>query len=121
MAAGTKKSQAGPGRDSYLELVIKFSLRPLRTGKELDRAIEMIDSLLIRGDLEPGEQDYLDILADIVEKRWRQVSAISREHLEHWRQEGMVKSSTSEFVAFLRDLRVLAVNLFVEETSRPTA
>jgi HTH-type transcriptional regulator / antitoxin HigA len=72
MAVRTKKSQAGPGRDAYLELVIKFPLRPLRTDKELDRAIEMIDSLIIRGDLEAGEQDYLDILTDIVE-RYEQV------------------------------------------------
>ena len=68
MAVRTKKSQAGPGRDSYLELVLKFPLRPLRTDKELDRAVEMIDSLIVRGDLEPGEQDYLDILTDIVER-----------------------------------------------------
>jgi HTH-type transcriptional regulator/antitoxin HigA len=68
MAVQSKKSQALPGRDSYLELVKKFALRPLRTDKELDRAIEMIDSLIIRGDLEPGEQDYLDILTDIVER-----------------------------------------------------
>ena len=68
MAVRTKKYQAGPGRDSYLELVIKFPLRPLRTDKELDRAVEMIDSLIVRGNLEPGEQDYLDILTDIVER-----------------------------------------------------
>jgi HTH-type transcriptional regulator/antitoxin HigA len=28
----------------------------------------MIDSLIIRGDLDSGEQDYLDILTDIVER-----------------------------------------------------
>jgi HTH-type transcriptional regulator / antitoxin HigA len=68
MALQTKKTIANPGRDAYVELVLKFPLRPLRTGKELDRAIEMIDSLIIRGDLEQGEQDYLDILTGIVEK-----------------------------------------------------
>jgi HTH-type transcriptional regulator / antitoxin HigA len=47
---------------------MKFPLRPLRTDEELDRAIEIIESLIIRGDLEPGEQDYVDILTDIVEK-----------------------------------------------------
>jgi HTH-type transcriptional regulator/antitoxin HigA len=40
----------------------------LRTDKELDCAIQMIDSLIIRGDLDPGEQDYLDILTDIIER-----------------------------------------------------
>jgi HTH-type transcriptional regulator/antitoxin HigA len=47
---------------------MKFPLRPLRTDTDLDRAVEMIDSLISRGDLEPGEQDYLDILSGIVEK-----------------------------------------------------
>jgi HTH-type transcriptional regulator / antitoxin HigA len=64
----TKKMPASAGRDSYLELVLKFPLRPLRSEEELDRAGKMIDSLLVRGDLEQGEQDYLDILAAIVEK-----------------------------------------------------
>ena len=64
----TKNVRVRSGQDSYAELVSKFPLRPLRADDELDRAIEMIDSLIIRGDLEPGEQDYLDILTDIVEK-----------------------------------------------------
>jgi HTH-type transcriptional regulator/antitoxin HigA len=68
MARRTENAQAGRERDPYLELVLKFPLRPLRTDKELDGAIQMIDSLIIRGDLEAGEQDYLDILTDIVEK-----------------------------------------------------
>jgi HTH-type transcriptional regulator / antitoxin HigA len=68
MARRTENAQAGRERDSYLELVLKFPLRPLRTDKELDRAIKMIDSLIIRGDVDAGEQDYLDILTDIVER-----------------------------------------------------
>jgi HTH-type transcriptional regulator/antitoxin HigA len=68
MAMRTASSQAGAEQEAYLKLVLKFPLRPLRTGKELDRAIKMIDSLIIRGDLDSGEQDYLDILTDIVEK-----------------------------------------------------
>jgi HTH-type transcriptional regulator / antitoxin HigA len=68
VARSTDNAQAGPDRGSYLELVLKFPLRPLRTDDELHRAIEMIDSLIIRGDLDSGEQDYLDILTDIVER-----------------------------------------------------
>jgi HTH-type transcriptional regulator/antitoxin HigA len=68
MAMRTASSQAGAEQEAYLKLVLKFPLRPLRTDKELDRAITMIDSLIIRGDLDSGEQDYLDILTDIVEK-----------------------------------------------------
>jgi HTH-type transcriptional regulator / antitoxin HigA len=68
MAMRTASSEAGAEQEAYLKLVLKFPLRPLRTDKELDRAIKMIDSLIIRGDLDSGEQDYLDILTDIVEK-----------------------------------------------------
>jgi HTH-type transcriptional regulator/antitoxin HigA len=41
---------------------------PLRTETELDQAIAMIDSLIDREELEPDEQDYLDVLADQVER-----------------------------------------------------
>ncbi len=34
----------------------------------LSGAIAVIDSLIVRGDLDEGEQGYLDILTDIVEK-----------------------------------------------------
>lgn len=54
--------------DHYLRLVREFPLRPLRTNDELACAIAVIDSLIVRGDLDGGERDYLDILADIVEK-----------------------------------------------------
>lgn len=68
MARATEGAQAGPERDRYLELVRRHALRPIRSDEELGRAIEVIDSLIVRGDLDPGEQDYLDILTDIVEK-----------------------------------------------------
>lgn len=68
MASPIENARAGPDRDHYLKLVRKFPLRPLRSDSELDDAIRMIDSLIIRGDLDVGEQDYLDILTDIVER-----------------------------------------------------
>jgi len=49
-------------------LVRAFPLRPLRSEEELDRAIAVIDSLLDREDLDPAEADYLDVLADLVER-----------------------------------------------------
>jgi HTH-type transcriptional regulator/antitoxin HigA len=44
----------------------------------LRRANEMIDSLIIRGDLDSGEQDYLDILTDIVERYEADVHPMAR-------------------------------------------
>lgn len=54
--------------DHYLELILKFPLRPLRSDEELTSAIAVIDTLIVRGKLDSGEQDYLDVLSDIVEK-----------------------------------------------------
>jgi HTH-type transcriptional regulator / antitoxin HigA len=68
MAASIKKTKAGLERDHYLGLVQRFPLRPLRSDEELALAIKAIDSLIARGDLDSGEQDYLDILTDIVER-----------------------------------------------------
>jgi hypothetical protein len=75
--------------DAYLELVQRFPLKHLRSDRELAAAIEILKSLLIRGDLASGEQDYLDVLTDIVERyerdashagsfRWRDASAPDR-------------------------------------------
>jgi HTH-type transcriptional regulator/antitoxin HigA len=52
----------------YLKLIKAFPLRPIRTESELDRAIAVIDSLVLRDDLDPGEADYLDVLGDLVYK-----------------------------------------------------
>jgi HTH-type transcriptional regulator/antitoxin HigA len=59
-----------PGNDAkdskYLELIRTFPRRPIRSESELDRAIALIDSLIDRDDLDPGEEDYLDVLGDLV-------------------------------------------------------
>ena len=54
---------------AYLKLIRRFPLRPIRSDEELDRAIAMVDALGARiKDLTPDERDYLDVLADLVEK-----------------------------------------------------
>jgi HTH-type transcriptional regulator/antitoxin HigA len=63
------KTRARRGRDDiYLELVRAFPLRPLRDDADLDRAITVIDSLLDRKTLGRDEEDYLDVLSDLVHK-----------------------------------------------------
>ncbi|HLW67689.1 MAG TPA: helix-turn-helix domain-containing protein [Gemmataceae bacterium] len=57
----------GKTEDRYLDLVRQFPLRPLRTNADLDAAIAVIDRLLDRDELTPPEQDYLDVLGDLVE------------------------------------------------------
>lgn len=57
----------GKAEDRYLELIRRFPLRPLRSDDELAEAIRVIDSLIDRDGLTAPEQDYLDVLGDLVE------------------------------------------------------
>jgi HTH-type transcriptional regulator / antitoxin HigA len=70
VARGTTTEVRPPGRtsDRYFALVRELPLRPLRSDSELARASEMIDRLLARGVLAGDEEDYLDVLSDLVEK-----------------------------------------------------
>ena len=70
--AGTKDTTSiravyGKSRDRYLELVQRFPLRPLHTDVDLDVAVEVINDLIDRDKLTAAEQDYLDVLGDLVE------------------------------------------------------
>ena len=64
MATATRR---GRGGDLYLELVFRFPLRPIRSDKELNAAVKMVDSLLDRNDLAAEEEDYLEVLGDLIE------------------------------------------------------
>jgi HTH-type transcriptional regulator/antitoxin HigA len=57
----------GQTEDRYLDLVRQFPLRPLRTDSDLDAAVAIIDHLLDQAKLTSPEQDYLDVLSDLVE------------------------------------------------------
>lgn len=65
MATATRK---GKTKDVYFELVLQFPLRPIRSDKELNAAVKMVDSLLDRKDLAPEEEDYLEVLGDLIEQ-----------------------------------------------------
>jgi len=53
---------------SYLQLVRTFPLRPLRSERELDRALSVIDSLLDAKSLKREARDYLEVLSSLVEQ-----------------------------------------------------
>ena len=57
----------GKREDRYLELVRRFPLCPLCSDADLDAAVAVIDSLIDQDELSPPEQDYLDVLSDLVE------------------------------------------------------
>ena len=66
-----KKKKAGEIIDNaYFELVRRFPLRPIASDTELNRAVENVNELVDRGfeNLTHGEEGYLDVLSDLVEK-----------------------------------------------------
>lgn len=65
MAAKTKFGLKQRDRDSYMELVLAFHLSSIRSDKHLEPALEVIDRLLAKSELDDGEKMYLDALSDL--------------------------------------------------------
>jgi HTH-type transcriptional regulator / antitoxin HigA len=70
-----KRHANGRPAPAYLALIDHFPLRPLRSGRDYDAAVAVLDTLAVRpeGSLGAGEQDYFDTLTMLVE-------AYDREH-----------------------------------------
>src|SRR5436305_718140 len=66
-AKATSRAVYGKAEGSYLALVRRFPLRPLRSDADLDAAVEVVDELIDRPRLAAPERDYLDVLSDLVE------------------------------------------------------
>ncbi|AGA31631.1 helix-turn-helix domain-containing protein [Singulisphaera acidiphila] len=54
--------------DRYLELVLRFPLRPIRSEDELTNAISVLNSLIDQEELSTDEDDYLEVLGDLISK-----------------------------------------------------
>ncbi len=67
MAGRKGKATAVLAPATYLQLVARFPLRPVRSEEQLDRATAMLHALLDRDNLDEAEQDYLDVLGDLIE------------------------------------------------------
>ena len=68
----------------YLALIQSFPLRPLRSEREYEAALTVLDSLAVRpeGSLDPGEQDYFDTLTMLVEAYDREHYVTEMEHCD---------------------------------------
>ena len=66
MAAKTRFALKGKTRDSYLELVRAFPLTSIKSDDHLAEAQKVMDRLLATGQLDEGEETYLDALSDLV-------------------------------------------------------
>lgn len=66
MTTKTKFGLTGKSRDSYLERLLAFPLASISSDEHLEEAQEVMDRLLAKGRLGPGEEMYLDALSDLV-------------------------------------------------------
>lgn len=88
---------------AYLALVRRVPLRPIRSDADLDVAVATIDALLDRDDLNTGEQDYLDVLSDLVHRY---------EHEEH----PMPPLSDAEMLKHLLEARGISQTQLAQST-----
>jgi HTH-type transcriptional regulator/antitoxin HigA len=111
---------SGAKSDNYLDLVRRFPLRPIRSDKELDAAICVMDSLIDQDDLSDGAKDYLDVLGDLVadyeDEHYPIMPASDADMLRHLleakgvtqadvaRETGIAESTISEVLAGRRKL-----------------
>jgi HTH-type transcriptional regulator / antitoxin HigA len=66
MATKTKFGLKGKNRDTYLDLVLAFPLASIRSDEHLAAAQGVMDRLLAQGELDDGQEMYLDALSDLV-------------------------------------------------------
>jgi HTH-type transcriptional regulator / antitoxin HigA len=59
----TKRKRA---MDSYLAMIRRFPLRPIRNEAECDEATVILDKYIVRDDLDEGKADYLQVLVGLV-------------------------------------------------------
>lgn len=56
----------GKNRDSYLRLIQQFPLISIKSADHFAAALEVMDTLFGQGNLDPGEEAYLDALSDLI-------------------------------------------------------
>ena len=71
---GKKRRSNRRATRAYLALIDVLPLRPLRSDRDYDAAVRLLDDLAVRpeGSLDTGEQDYFDTLTMLVEAYDRQ-------------------------------------------------
>ena len=68
MATGRRNEGGTAESRRFLALNRRFPSRPIRTDEDLARANAIVAGLVAREDLDAAEDDYLDVLGDLVWK-----------------------------------------------------
>lgn len=115
LATRTKYALKGKARDSYLELVLAFPLASIKSDEHLTEAQKVMDRVLAKGELDDGEELYLDALSDLVAayedahhaiepasdadmlRHLMEAKGVTQTQLS--KETGMAKSSISEVLA----------------------
>jgi HTH-type transcriptional regulator / antitoxin HigA len=53
--------------DTYFGLVRQFPLVSIQSDRQLSKASQFLDGVMAKGDLDDGEQAYVDALSDLIE------------------------------------------------------
>jgi len=61
-----KTIKGGGRRDSYLDLIQEYPLRPIRSETEAKHAAQILDRFFPRGNLDTGTSDYIHALATLL-------------------------------------------------------
>ncbi len=94
---------------AYGKLIKRFPLRPIRDDEHNERAAEICDTLLDRGDsLCQSERDYLEVLTDLVSK-----------YESKW-DDDVAQMSPRELIQFLMKENGLAQKDLVSEFGSPS-
>jgi HTH-type transcriptional regulator/antitoxin HigA len=91
---------------SYQALITRFPLRPIRDETTLAMATAMVDELSARADLSPEETDYLEVLADQIER-------FEDEH------HAIPDASPADVLQYLMDARGINGTALAAETGLP--
>jgi antitoxin component HigA of HigAB toxin-antitoxin module len=62
MSTATKKAR----KDSYLALIMEHPLKTIRRDSDYDAAVRVLNKLVVRDDLDDGEEQYLDVLEALI-------------------------------------------------------
>lgn len=75
-------------RDRYLDLVKAFPLRPIRSQTDCTQAMSVLEPLVVRDQLDAGEEDYVAVLTGLIEQyessQAEIPNATAREVLRHY-------------------------------------
>jgi HTH-type transcriptional regulator/antitoxin HigA len=121
-------------RDSYFALVQEFPITVIRDDVHLASAQEMLDKLTAKQALDDGEEQYLEVLTELVElyeekilidapsdsallQHLMEASEVSQANLA--KETGIPKSTISEILAGKRSFSKAAIAAFSEFFSVP--